>query len=258
MNVNAEKSNSVSDVNNICPNELTPLDENTCIGSGTFGECTLKLYKRFNLMVLEKQLSTSNLKAVINEAKCMNILTHPNIPQLLGVQTTCKPYALIMEFIGEDMKSSTVHQLLEETSPKGSPLLTPEWISVCVDIVEAANHIHSKGYSHCDLKTNNVLVSKKRGFVIDFGKVCLTTKPTAKKYTSFYHYIAPEVLRGQPVSSSSDVFSLGVIISTIAKTVGNKSMYSVGRQCKDTKPQVRPSLPTLITLLQGIIEKDNS
>ncbi|CAB3981856.1 Retrovirus-related Pol poly from transposon opus [Paramuricea clavata] len=246
INVNAEKSNSVSDVNNICPNELTPLDENTCIGSGTFGECTLKLYKRFNLVVLEKQLSTSNLKAVINEAKCMNILTHPNIPQLLGVQTTCKPYALIMEFIGEDMKSSTVHQLLEETSSKGSPLLTPEWISVCVNIVEAANHIHSKGYLHCDLKTNSVLVLKKRG------------KPTAKKYTSFYHYIAPEVLRGQPVSSSSDVFSLGVIISTIAKTVGNKSMYSDGRQCKDTKPQVRPSLPTLITQLQGIIEKDNS
>jgi serine/threonine protein kinase len=64
-------------------------------------------------VVLEKQLSTSNLKAVINEAKCMNILTHPNIPQLLCVQTTCKPYALIMEFISEDMKSSTVHQLLE-------------------------------------------------------------------------------------------------------------------------------------------------
>ena len=62
-------------------------------------------------MVLEKQLPTSDLKAVINEAKCMNILTHPNIPQLLGVEVACKPYSLIMEFIGEDNKSSTVHQL---------------------------------------------------------------------------------------------------------------------------------------------------
>ena len=149
---------------------------------------------------LEKQLPTSDLKAVINEAKRMNILTHPNIPQLLGVQVACKPYSLIMEFIGEDNKSSTVHQLLQESSPQGSPLLIGEWISVCVDIVKAVTRMHSKGYLHCDLKTNNVLVWKKTGFVIDFGKVCLTTKPTARKYTKFYHYIAPEVLRGKPVS----------------------------------------------------------
>ncbi len=37
----------------------------------------------------------------------------------------------------------------------------PEWISVCVDIVESVKHMHSKGYLHCDLKTNNVLVFKK-------------------------------------------------------------------------------------------------
>ena len=181
-------------------------------------------------MVLEKQLPTSDLKAVINEAKCMNILTHPNIPQLLGVQVACKPYSLIMEFIGEDNKSSTVHQLLQESSPQGSPLLIGEWISVCVDIVTAVTHMHSKGYLH--LKTNNVLVWKKTGFVIDFGKVCLTTKPTARKYTKFYHYIAPEVLRGKPVSPSSDVFSLGIIISTISKTLGGKPMYLVGKHAR--------------------------
>ena len=66
------------------------------IGSGTFGECSLRLYKRFNLVVLEKQLPTSNVKDAIAEAKCMNVLSHPNIPQLLGVQIESKPYALIM------------------------------------------------------------------------------------------------------------------------------------------------------------------
>ena len=121
--------------------------------------------------MLEKQLPTSDVKDAIAEAKCMNILSHPNIPQLLGVQIVCKPYALIMAFVGEDMKSLTVHQLLQESTTKSSPLLTSEWISVCMDIVEGVKHIHSKGYLHCDLKTNNVLVLKKRGFVIDFGKV---------------------------------------------------------------------------------------
>ena len=79
----------------------------------------------------ERPLATE----VINEAKCMNILTHPNIPQLLGVQITSKPYSLIMQFIGEDMKSSTVHQLLQNSNAERSPLSVAEWISACADIV---------------------------------------------------------------------------------------------------------------------------
>ena len=59
-----------------------------------------------------------------------------------------------MELIDKDNKSSTVHQLLQENSPKGWPLLIAEWTSysyVCVDIVEAVKNMHSKSYLHCDL-----------------------------------------------------------------------------------------------------------
>ena len=78
----------------------------------------------------------------------MNMLTHPNIPQLLAAQITSKPYSLIMQFIGEDIRSSTVHPLLRDTNSKISPLTVAEWISACVDIVEAVKHIHSKEYLH--------------------------------------------------------------------------------------------------------------
>ena len=205
-------------------------------------------------MVLEKQLAKSHLREVVNEAKCMNILSHPNIPQLLGVQITCRPYSLIMEFIGQDAKSSTVHQMIEETSAKSSSLLVHEWVSVCVDITEAVDHIHSKGYLHCYLKTNNVLVFNKRGIVIDFGKACPISKPRAKKYNSFYHYIAPEVLQGRPVSQSSDVFSLGVIIFTVSKAIEDKSMYFLGKQCRDTKPSNRPAVNKIVSALKEMIK----
>ena len=102
------------------PNQPRRIDQTNdeCIGSGTFGQCSLKLYKRFSLVVLEKQLATSDLTEVINEA---------NIPQLLGVQITSKPYSLIMQFIGEDMKSSTVHQLLQDSNAESSQLSVAEW-----------------------------------------------------------------------------------------------------------------------------------
>ena len=60
--------------------------------------------------------------------------------------------------------------------------------------------------------------------------------------------ITPEVLR---------VFSLGIIISTISKTLGSKAMYLVGKQCEDTNQHVQPTLPSLVTLLQEISERNN-
>lgn len=220
------------------------------IGSGTYGECSLKKYKRLGIIVLEKQVASSDLKAVITEAQCMNTLTHQCIPQLLGVQIEQRPYSLVMEFLGNNMESITFHKLLLQSTQKQSPLSNKEWISVCTDITEAVQHIHIKGFLHCDLKTNNVLVSQERGFVIDFGKACRISKPSARKYTSFYPHIAPEVLRGQPVSTSSDVFSLGVIMYTVGKALQIASVKCLGKQCKDTNPLVRPSVPEVLRMLR--------
>ena len=125
----------------------------------------------------------------------MNILTHPSIPHLLGVQTEEKPYSLVMQFLGEGMNSVTVHKLLalHQDMEKHLSLSINEWISILLDIAEALFHVHQKGFLHCDLKSNNVVVSGKKGYLIDFGKACHIAKPTARKYTSFYNHIASEV-----------------------------------------------------------------
>ena len=54
-------------VKQISPSELLPLDETVSVGSGTYGECILKTFKRFGITVVEKRLPTSDLKAVMNE-----------------------------------------------------------------------------------------------------------------------------------------------------------------------------------------------
>ncbi|CAB4006339.1 serine threonine- kinase HT1-like [Paramuricea clavata] len=202
---------STASVKQIRPCELLPLEVNNSatipVGSGTYGDCFLKTFKRFGITVVEKKLPTSDLKAVMNEAQCMNTLTHASIPYLLGVQIEEKPFSLVMQFVGdENLESVTIHKLLHQTIPKHLLLSANEWISVLLDIAEALFHVHIKGFLHCDVKSNNVLVTGKKGFLIDFGKACLISRPKARKYTSFYNHIATEVLRGQPVSTSSDVF----------------------------------------------------
>ena len=239
-------------VKQISPSELLPLDETVSVGSGTYGECILKTFKRFGITVVEKRLPTSDLKAVMNEAQCMNTLTHASIPYLLGVQIQEKPFSLVMQFIGEDTESVTVYKLLNQTMAKPLSLTTNEWISILVDIAEALFHVHNKGFLHCDVKSNNVLVAGKKGFLIDFGKACQISRPTARKYTSFYNHIATEVLRGLPVSTSSDIFSLGVIICNVGKKLSHACLESLGRKCKDSKPAKRPYMPEILKILNSL------
>jgi serine/threonine protein kinase len=162
-------------VKQISPSELSPVEKNinsSPVGSGTYGECVVKQMRRFGIMVIEKKLPKSDLREVMNEAQCMNALTHASIPHLLGVQIEQKPFSLIMQYLGEGMESVTVHKLLHQTLAKKMSLSNNEWISVLLDITEALFHVHKKGFSHCDVKSNNVLVSGKKGFLTDFGKTC--------------------------------------------------------------------------------------
>ena len=92
-----------------------------------------------------------------------------------------------------------------------------DWCRVCYNITGALNHLHQKGYLHCDLKTDNELVCNKKGYLIDFGKVRKIGNLSAKKYSIFSPHIAPEVLNGYPASIASDIYSLGKIIVAIGK-----------------------------------------
>lgn len=107
----------------------------------------------------------------------MQALVHPNIPTILGVQIEEQPYGIIMEYLGKANTAFTVHDLLHETNS----LEKKDWVKISYNVADALNHVHKKGFLHCDLKSNNVIVFKKEGFLIDFGKASPMTSPPAKK-----------------------------------------------------------------------------
>ena len=55
---------------------------------------------------------------------------------------------------------------------QASEMSTKTWLCICYDITDALDHMHQRGYLHCGLKSNNVLVAQNKGYLIDFGKVC--------------------------------------------------------------------------------------
>ena len=182
------------------PCELEDLQsESSIIGDGTYGECHLRRYTRFNIPVVGKRLKESDLAELKQEAYYMQLFSHHCVPHLIGVQTEIKPYSLIMEFLG-------IRLLFDSKFNEQKLLMSiANWCRVCYDIADALDCIHEKGYLHCDIKSNNALVFNQKGYLIDFGKVCHISQSRGKKYKKAYPHIAPEVLNGRVVQSAEQV-----------------------------------------------------
>ncbi|MFH1615236.1 MAG: serine/threonine-protein kinase [Planctomycetota bacterium] len=76
-------------------------------------------------------------------------------------------------------------------------------------IATALNTMHEKGVIHCDIKPNNILISKDYAIkIIDLGQSCRvgTTKPRIQGTPD---YIAPEQVLRQPLEQRTDIFNLG-------------------------------------------------
>jgi len=76
-------------------------------------------------------------------------------------------------------------------------------------VASALNAMHLRGFVHCDIKPNNILLNKTGTIkIIDLGQSCRigTTKPRIQGTPD---YIAPEQVRRKPLGPKTDIFNLG-------------------------------------------------
>ena len=245
-------SKTMVGVNIIHHEELEELSSEP-IGNGVYGNCFLRTFKRLKIPVVEKQLIDSTLDLLYKEAMFMQKLSHRCIPLLLGVQLERKPISLIMQFIGENRKSITIFKLLFDPlyQHQTSKMSTKTWLRICYDIADALDHMHQKGYLHCDLKSNNVLVAQNKGYIIDFGKACEISRPKAKKYKEVYRHVAPEVLKGSPVSPASDMYFLGKVLNEIGTKIRSSLLLQLAEAATDLNPTKRPTIMKILSMLNA-------
>ena len=161
-------------------------------------------------VVSPRRFSSDSLERFRFERQILADLEHPSIAKLLdgGVGDDGLPY-LVMDYV----RGLPLDRFVQTSSPS-----IEQRLELLIEICGAIDHAHRRRVAHLDLKPSNILVTEDgRPKVLDFGiaqmldrRDAVTGSSSSGRMTP--HYAAPEQLRGEPVTSSSDVYSLGVVL----------------------------------------------
>lgn len=108
---------------------------------------------------------------------------------------------------------------LGDAVAKYGPLPLPTVLTLAARLAEGLSAVHAAGVIHRDLKPANVLLAEDGPRLIDFGisqaaDFAQVTSPTTVLGTP--GFIAPELIQGESVGPSSDIFTMGAVLAYAA------------------------------------------
>ncbi len=114
------------------------------------------------------------------------------------------PY-LVFEYIdGQSLKEFLIQ--------KGK-LSVKSCTNILTPLLNAITYAHKKGIVHRDLNPSNILItSQNKPYLMDFGIAILLGQRADDGIWGTFKYISPEQCNNQDITSSSDLFSLGLIL----------------------------------------------
>lgn len=204
--------------------QLGPYRVLSQIGSGGMGEVWLArrddgLYDgEVAIKTLHPYFAGGALRdRFLREAQLLGRLTHANIARLLdaGVSPDGVVY-IVLEYV----RGVSIDSWCDTRSP-GITARLRLFMEVCAAVAQA----HSNLIVHRDIKPSNILVSEDgRVKLLDFGVAKLVepdsraegtelTRLTGRIFTP--EYAAPEQVLGQPITTATDVYALGVLLHVL-------------------------------------------
>ncbi len=199
--------------------------------------------KRVVAIKIVNVASGSFVRRFRTEIGVLSALTHPGIARLYDAGATAAgvPY-LVMEFIdGED--------LLTYCDRTRAPIA--DRLRLFLRVCAAVQYAHQNFVVHRDLKPSNILVTRGgEPKLLDFGVAKLLsaggdddTAMLPRALTP--QYSSPEHVRGETVTTASDVYSLGVILyelltGTRPYRVAGRTAAEIERAVTEQEP-ARPS-----------------
>ncbi len=189
------------------------------IGSGGMGAVYLakrsdgEFEQEVALKIVRQSIAESQMiERFRRERQILASLNHPNIAKLLdgGVSDTGEPF-LAMEYV----EGETITDFVKRAKPT-----LDETLQLFIKICAAVAYAHQNLVVHRDIKPGNILVTAGgEPKLLDFGLAKIddvTSLDNNQTETAFRAltpaYASPEQLRGETVTTASDIYSLGVVL----------------------------------------------
>jgi Tol biopolymer transport system component len=243
------------------------------LGAGGMGEVYRARDTRLDRMVAIKVLPQDSADRMglrerfDREARAVSNLNHPHICALFDVGQEGGQAYLVMEYL----EGETLAARLDR-----GPLPIEELLRCAIQISEALNAAHARGFIHRDLKPGNVMLTRSGAKLLDFGLAksvlagapanSMTVAPTATSpltaegtIVGTFQYMAPEQIEGAPADARTDIFAFGLLIYEM--TTGQRAfegktraslMASVLKEMPRSIAEIAPMTPPALERLVRI------
>jgi len=180
------------------------------------------------------------------EARIAQTVQHPNVvPVVATGEDAGLPY-MAQRFIAG--------MSLDEKLKREGRLDAQTAVRVCTDVAAGLEALWEAGMVHRDVKPANILLDDSgRAYITDFGLAkdtqgSLLTLPG--QALGSMDYMAPEQIRGEPVSATTDIYALGCVMyecmvgrPPFAEVLGMRILWA---HLQDPPPDprlIRPEIP---------------
>ena len=174
-------------------------------------------------MKVLRSLDKNDLRAVERfrrEARAAAALTHPNAVTIYDFVEEVGQYFLVMEYI----HGPTLKQLIAQRRQ----LQAREVLEIAAQVCAVLQVAHARGFIHRDIKPQNIMLARTTAAVgtgigggsvlvklTDFGIVRVVEDQGLTNsgiVLGTADYLSPEQARGEKLTASSDLYSLGVVM----------------------------------------------
>ena len=153
-------------------------------------------------------LSQARINSLYSEARSAGNLRHQNIITVFDIAISDNSPYIVMDYL----EGLGLDQVI-----KNHRSLLPE-LAICYLAQAAAglDYAHTKSIVHCDVKPSNLLIdqSDDQLYILDFGIAKLLSGESSSSEDQVIGtpaYMSPEQIKGEPVTSQTDVFSLAIV-----------------------------------------------
>eukprot|EP00667_Euglena_gracilis_P010222 EG_transcript_10392 len=166
--------------------------------------------------VTVRDLPDKELQLAANEVSILSRLSHPGIVEYFEYLLDNEGY---LNVVMEWAPGGDVAAWIKDHRDRGCPI-AETWILDCgFQVARALQYLQAQNIIHRDLKPANLFITATGNVKIgDFGisKLLSTANQRARTFLGTPHYIAPELMQGEPYGYAADIWAFGCIMYELA------------------------------------------